>query len=293
MIESDIEFDNEKHYKNGHSQSPTTTTEVTTPSQDSSIAPIRPASLPGTVSPMTELQPNTPEPLAAPIAVVKLEEAVTPTIGYDNSFTSDPSEATNTISDDATIISQIESVKTKEATDVVPNEIPEPISEAVIIAPAPQFATSPTEEIAPAAAAIITPQNGIEIDAAEVYQIIDSIRQTTNLSHTLSCTALRVVLAELEAIYSGKILPFIEPIAAHLSVPLAAPDDFIEHTHDSQRLKIIFSQLADCTNDSQQRTWVLHEDEELITKFLTELIDILVRKYTFDYLLHNFTFGYL
>lgn len=231
---------------------------------------------------MTELQPSTPEPQSAPIVVVKVEDAVTPTaIGYDNSFTSDPSEATNTISDDVTIISQIESVKTTiETVDVVPNEFPEPISEAIIIAPAPQFATfSPTEEAAPEAIAITSPTsptNGIEIDAADVYQIIDSIRQTTNLSHTLSCTALRVVLAELEAIYSGKILHLIEPIAAHLSVPLAAPDDFIEHTHDSQRLKIIFSQLANCTNDSQQRTWVLHEDEELITKFLTELIDILV-----------------
>lgn len=279
MLESDIEFDNEKHYtENGHSpsQSPT---EVTTPSQDSSIVPIRPASLPKPVSPMTELQPNTPEPLAAPVAVVKLEDAVTPTaIGYDNSFTSDPSEATNTISDDATVISQIESVKnTVGIAEVVPDEIPEQISETIIIAPAPQFAaSSPTEEtVSPVA--ILSPPNGIEIDAAEVYQIIDSIRQTTNLSHTLSCTALRVVLAELEAIYSGKILHLIEPIAAHLTVPLAAPDDFIEHTHDSQRLKIIFSQLADCTNDSQQRTWVLHEDEELITKFLTELIDILVR----------------
>lgn len=277
MLESDIEFDNEKHYKeNGHSpsQGPSITAEVTTPSQ-----PIRPASLSSTVSPMTELQPNTPEPLAAPIAVVKLEDAATPTtIGYDNSFTSDPSEATNTISDDATIISQIESVKpTIEVAEVVPNDIPESLSETVIIAPAPEFAaSSPTKENLPSVA-ILTPPNDIEIDAAEVYQIIDSIRQTTNLSHTLSCTALRVVLAELEAIYSGKILHLIEPIAAHLSVPLAAPDDFIVHTHDSQRLKIIFSQLADCTNDSQQRTWVLHEDEELITKFLTELIDILVR----------------
>lgn len=73
------------------------------------------------------------------------------------------------------------------------------------------------------------------------------------------------------------MLEFIEPIARHFTAEqLSAPDEFIEHTHDSHRLKLIFGQLAECKNDSEQRTWMLHEDEDYIVQFLTELIDILV-----------------
>lgn len=110
-----------------------------------------------------------------------------------------------------------------------------------------------------------------------LYSILDSIRQTTNLSHELSCIALKVVLSELETIYSTPVLQFIEPIAKHFTAEqLSAPDEFIEHTHDSHRLKLIFGQLAECKNDSEQRTWMLHEDEDYIVQFLTELIEILV-----------------
>lgn len=110
-----------------------------------------------------------------------------------------------------------------------------------------------------------------------LFNSTDSIRQTTNLSHELSCVALKVVLSELETIYSTPVLEFIEPIAKHFTdEQLSAPDEFIEHTHDSHRLKLIFGQLAECKNDSEQRTWMLHEDEDYIVQFLTELIEILV-----------------
>lgn len=220
-----------------------------------------------------------------PATPCKVEDVTSPTglcsiaAGHDNSFTSDPSETTNTISDDATVISKVEYIEEKS----------EEISSASISQE--NHHSNPTNASNPVTSktkAIETNDSSSEhnkigncskkltVDASEVYQIIDSIRQTTSLSHKLSCVAVRVVLSELEAIYSTKILHFLEPIATHLVVPLNAPDEFIEHTHDSQRLKIIFSQLADCKNDSEQRTWILHEDEQYITKFLTELIEILV-----------------
>lgn len=40
----------------------------------------------------------------SPSSLGKLEELVTPSTAHDNSITSDPSEATNTISDDATVL---------------------------------------------------------------------------------------------------------------------------------------------------------------------------------------------
>jgi hypothetical protein len=46
--------------------------------------------------------------------------------------------------------------------------------------------------------------------------------------------------------------------------------------HDEQRLEVIFSDLARHTDDSQQRSWALHEDHALISCYLEELLKILV-----------------
>lgn len=46
--------------------------------------------------------------------------------------------------------------------------------------------------------------------------------------------------------------------------------------HDEQRLEVIFSDLARHRDDSQQRSWALHEDHTLIACYLEELLKILV-----------------
>ena len=43
------------------------------------------------------------------------------------------------------------------------------------------------------------------------------------------------------------------------------------------RLRYIFGELAAVKDDSQQRSWILHEDEQTICNHLNELIAILVR----------------
>lgn len=113
------------------------------------------------------------------------------------------------------------------------------------------------------------------VEEQDVYQIVESIRKATNLSHELSQLALRVVISEMEVLLpdSGK---FLEPIAVHLSSSLTVPDNLLGDTHDAQRLRSLFSELADAKNDSEQRSWMLHEDEIDITNYLTELIRILV-----------------
>lgn len=112
------------------------------------------------------------------------------------------------------------------------------------------------------------------VEEQDVYQIVESIRKNTNLSHDLACTALRVVISEMEVLLPNSI-KFLEPIAMHLSSPLTAPDNLLGQTYDAQRLRIIFQDLADCKNDSQQRSWMLYEDELEITHYLTELVRIL------------------
>ena len=48
--------------------------------------------------------------------------------------------------------------------------------------------------------------------------------------------------------------------------------------HDEQRLEVIFGDLARHREDSQQRSWALHEDQTLIACYLEELLKILVRE---------------
>lgn len=52
--------------------------------------------------------------------------------------------------------------------------------------------------------------------------------------------------------------------------------DIVESSQDAIRLQVIFSEMAACKDDSQQRSWALHEDGSVITEYLQELISILV-----------------
>lgn len=229
----------------------------------------------------------------------------TNTAGHDNSITSEPSEATTTISDETTIISLRDPtpagtpVEAKVKSSAIPLDGECAVNERVPNGGSPEGENSKLEITAPASptpsiipeiiepdlepstsASVPNQSEVLRVDSSEVYQIIDSVRQTTGLSHKMSCVALQVILSELETIYSTRILHLLEPIAIHLndSSMLQAPDEFVEHTNDSQRLKVIFSKLSDCKNDSEQRSWMLHEDEAYIIRFLTDLIEILVSR---------------
>lgn len=115
----------------------------------------------------------------------------------------------------------------------------------------------------------------IEIRSDSVYQMVDAIRQNTNLSHEQSCVALRTVLSEMENILPRKAGPYLDAIAVHLGTDLVAPDHLLGETYDARRLRAIFADLADCKNDSEQRTWMLHEDESEILQYMQDLTGIL------------------
>ncbi|XP_046803014.1 uncharacterized protein LOC124418997 [Lucilia cuprina] len=115
----------------------------------------------------------------------------------------------------------------------------------------------------------------LKVESSDVYQIVDVIRRNTNLSFDLSCEALRVVLTSLEQLYNGAINPYLEAVAIHVTDKVETPKGLLGMTHDSKRLQYIFSQLADCKNDAEQRTWMLYEDEDDIVQFLEELVEIL------------------
>lgn len=196
---------------------------------------------------------------------------------HDTSIASEPSEPTTTTTtttgDDITTVFKLDDSKIDQIDEeevVVETKVNEILEEDNEM----ENLKSPTTPVRPKVVEQfddMTPK----IEEQDVYQVIDSIRQNTNLSHELSCVALRVVLSELEALLPQQIVVHLEPIAAHLSGPLSAPDNLLGQTHDAQRLRIIFSDLADCKNDSQQRTWMLYEDEDDISRYLKELIGIL------------------
>ena len=47
-------------------------------------------------------------------------------------------------------------------------------------------------------------------------------------------------------------------------------------THDGQQLIAILDELTEHKEDSQQRTWAVHEDEGILHKLLKNLLSILV-----------------
>lgn len=169
-----------------------------------------------------------------------------------------------TTGDDATII-------TKDFED---EEVPIPVS-AEIREEKSDGSSSADKIIPNGSCKNVISKHDVIVEEQDVYQIVESIRKNTNLSHELSQLALRVVLSEIEALLPdcGK---FLEPIAIHLTSPLTVPDNLLGETHDAQRLRNLFAELSDAKNDSQQRTWMLYEDEVDITNYLTELIRILV-----------------
>ena len=52
----------------------------------------------------------------------------------------------------------------------------------------------------------------------------------------------------------------------------------MEKTSDVERLQEIFFEITECKDDSQQRGWAVHDDQQAIVEILEELLQILVRK---------------
>ncbi|XP_076253613.1 NCK-interacting protein with SH3 domain isoform X2 [Rhynchophorus ferrugineus] len=113
------------------------------------------------------------------------------------------------------------------------------------------------------------------ITAQSVYDLVESVRINTNLSHEMSRVAVETVIQGLHELLPASIFPYLSTILSHSQTCLVVDDGQIEQTHDASRLKIIFNELTSCKEDSQQRSWMLHEDESVIKEYITELISIL------------------
>jgi hypothetical protein len=118
----------------------------------------------------------------------------------------------------------------------------------------------------------------ISADMVSGRELIDSVREKTGLSYGLSTEAVQTVL-----LYLTNKLPDVEmtllPILLSLSkIQEAGSDSNAQDEgshHDRDRLGVIFSELKDCKDDSQQRSWALYDDYAVILEYLDELLSIL------------------
>lgn len=92
----------------------------------------------------------------------------------------------------------------------------------------------------------------------------------------MSKVAVTVVLNGLQEILPSTVSHYFDAILSQLQVPLNLAKLNIDETYDANRLKIIFTELTSCKEDSQQRSWMLYEDEQTICEYIKELTSILV-----------------
>uniref|UniRef100_A0A674BT31 NCK interacting protein with SH3 domain n=1 Tax=Salmo trutta TaxID=8032 RepID=A0A674BT31_SALTR len=105
-------------------------------------------------------------------------------------------------------------------------------------------------------------------------ELIELVRRNTGLSYDLSRVAVGVVVGHLQTTLP-QASSALEKVLLSLveSKSSALPQGQV--CHDEQRLEVILGDLARHFDDSQQRSWALHEDHSLIACYLEELLKIL------------------
>lgn len=109
-----------------------------------------------------------------------------------------------------------------------------------------------------------------------VYDLVEAVRVNTHLSHEMSRVAVTTVVQGLHDLLPAAVFPYLSTILSHADKSLEAANVQIDHTYDASRLKSIFIELTTRKQDSQQRSWSLHEDETILKENLKDLISILV-----------------
>uniref|UniRef100_A0A3P8QQJ7 SH3 domain-containing protein n=1 Tax=Astatotilapia calliptera TaxID=8154 RepID=A0A3P8QQJ7_ASTCA len=153
---------------------------------------------------------------------------------------------------------------------------PQPASPAAPAAPAAEEdQREPEWPVAPPSVAENPPGSSSTSEVVPMTigaELIELVRKNTGLSYELSRVAVGVVVAHLQTTLP-QASPALEQVLVSLDLSAALPQGQV--CHDEQRLEVIFSDLARHRDDSQQRSWALHEDHALIACYLEELLKIL------------------
>ncbi|XP_064605522.1 NCK-interacting protein with SH3 domain-like [Liolophura sinensis] len=105
------------------------------------------------------------------------------------------------------------------------------------------------------------------------HDLLEDVRRNTGVSYDKTIVAVETVV---------KLISFHVPSTKHIMEKVSQViyqvqegDVVLAGCHDAERLQILFSELRDCKDDSQQRSWALYEDESIILHHLQEMISIL------------------
>uniref|UniRef100_A0A7N8Y3C7 NCK interacting protein with SH3 domain n=1 Tax=Mastacembelus armatus TaxID=205130 RepID=A0A7N8Y3C7_9TELE len=175
--------------------------------------------------------------------------------------------------------------------DVLPSESPpRPAPAKKSLAPQPPLPTPPSQlivedqpesdwPVAPPSVAESPPGSPAASEPVPMTigaELIELVRKNTGLSYELSRVAVGVVVGHLQTALP-RVSSALEKVLLSLveSKDLSAALPQGQVCHDEQRLEVIFSDLARHRDDSQQRSWALHEDHALIACYLEELLKIL------------------
>nr|XP_033334740.1 NCK-interacting protein with SH3 domain isoform X1 [Megalopta genalis]XP_033334741.1 NCK-interacting protein with SH3 domain isoform X1 [Megalopta genalis]XP_033334742.1 NCK-interacting protein with SH3 domain isoform X1 [Megalopta genalis] len=114
-----------------------------------------------------------------------------------------------------------------------------------------------------------------DINSHTAYQLLDQVRRNTQLSYEMSKVAVTVVVTGLQQLLPKNVSHYFDVLLHQLETPFTVSQMSIEETYDANRLKVIFIELTSCKEDSQQRNWMLYEDESVIVDYIKELTSIL------------------
>lgn len=103
-------------------------------------------------------------------------------------------------------------------------------------------------------------------------ELVGEVRRHTKLSYDKSCLAVEVVLTHI-ANKMPQTAGLMEKILCTFQEVSTASEDDLSHDH--VRIKELLDKITECKEDSQQRSWALHEDQHTILSVLEELLSIL------------------
>jgi hypothetical protein len=115
--------------------------------------------------------------------------------------------------------------------------------------------------------------NSVKIPDILIPELIERVRVTTDLNHSMCILTVKTViecLSEKIPEWSKDCLLIIQKLSANIDIPIASVQ-----SSDLLNMKSVFRKLWWCKNDEQQRSWPVHEDEDIIKGYLEELLQII------------------
>ncbi|KAJ7376049.1 hypothetical protein OS493_037155 [Desmophyllum pertusum] len=110
----------------------------------------------------------------------------------------------------------------------------------------------------------------VKIRAGLAAELLELLRINTGLSYDKSYIAVYTVVSHIQEsvpVTSDAMTQIIQDLASQKE-SRSEDEDALLQSHDGQQLMGILDELTEHKEDSQQRTWAVHEDEGIIRKLL-------------------------